>query len=81
MDNPNAHLDRELLSRDRMIRPDAEHPIREPTDDFETFRSIYGQAVRRGARNEFDNSRLYGTFFTNMGLFLMYNTIFLILVF
>ena len=60
MDDPNAHLDRELLSRDRMIWPEADHPIREPQDTFEVFRSIYGQPVRRGARNDFDNPRLFG---------------------
>ena len=62
MDNPIGHLDRELLSPDNMVRPSTSHPLRLPGDTFDRFRSIYGQLVIRGARNEFDNPRLFGMY-------------------
>ena len=62
MDDPLGHLDRSLLSRDRMIRPDTDFPLRNPTDTFERFRSIYGSAVDRGALDDFDNERLFGEY-------------------
>ena len=60
MDDPIAHLDRNLLSRDQMVRPETNFPMREPRDTFEQFRSIYGSIVRRGTVNDFDNERLFG---------------------
>ena len=62
MDDPIGHLDRDLLSRDRMIRPETTFPIRQPQDTYDVFRSIYGSPVYRGALNDFDNERLFGKF-------------------
>ena len=62
MDDPLGHLDRDLLSRDRMVRPDTNFPMREPRDTFERFRGIYGGIVSRGHVNDFDNPRLFGKF-------------------
>ena len=65
MDNPRAHLDPVLISPERMIRPDALSPLREPTDTFHQFRSRSGAIVRRtkghqGDYLSFDNPRIFG---------------------
>ena len=78
MDDPIGHLDRDLLSRDRMVRPTTRFPMRESRDTFETFRSIYGRSVRRGELDDFDNERLYGNFIFE---YLMTNEIFILSAF
>lgn len=65
MDNPRAHLDPDIIGASKMVRANAESPLREPTDTFHQFRSRSGTIIKRSNGRQgdylcFDNPRIFG---------------------